>query len=53
VESDGSHQETFQEEIRKLPECRNDPEYGFVNGMCGYKRVSGVYDLNGKGKPIL
>ncbi|KAK7960339.1 hypothetical protein PG988_011553 [Apiospora saccharicola] len=26
-----------------LPECRNDLEFGFVSGMCGYKRVSPSY----------
>jgi hypothetical protein len=23
-----------------LPSCRNDREFGFVSGMCGYERVS-------------
>ena len=29
----------FEDDISKLPECRNDHEFGFVSGMCGYKRV--------------
>jgi hypothetical protein len=27
------------DEIQQLPECRNDHEFGFVSGMCGYERV--------------
>jgi hypothetical protein len=30
----------FQTKLAELPECRNDLEYGFVSGMCGYRRVS-------------
>lgn len=36
---DGSHRETFGERIDKLVACRNDHEFGFVAGTCGYKRV--------------
>ncbi|KAK3896882.1 hypothetical protein C8A05DRAFT_20243 [Staphylotrichum tortipilum] len=39
---DGVHLESHQEEIGRLPVCRNDHEFGFVSGMCGYKRVSVV-----------
>lgn len=39
---DGEHQAEFSDEIEALPECRNDHEFGFVSGMCGYKRVSRV-----------
>jgi hypothetical protein len=30
----------LQARLAALPECRNDLEYGFVSGMCGYKAVS-------------
>ena len=30
----------FDEEFAAHPKCRNDNEFGFVAGMCGYKRVS-------------
>lgn len=36
---DGSYRETFAEDIDGLVVCRNDHEFGFVAGMCGYKRV--------------
>lgn len=37
---DGGHREIFGEDIDKLVVCRNDHEFGFVAGMCGYKRVT-------------
>ncbi|KAI9836044.1 MAG: hypothetical protein M1819_001655 [Sarea resinae] len=37
---DGAHQETFSRDIANLPQCRNDQEFGFVSGQCGYQRVS-------------
>jgi len=36
---DGEDREVFGEEIDELAVCRNDHEFGFVGGMCGYKRV--------------
>jgi hypothetical protein len=30
------------ENLKKLPECRNDLEFGFASSMCGYKRVSQI-----------
>jgi hypothetical protein len=30
----------LQGRLAALPECRNDLEYGFVSGMCGYMTVS-------------
>lgn len=39
---DGNHQDVFGDEIERLPDCRNDKEFGFVSGMCGYKRISTV-----------
>jgi hypothetical protein len=37
---DPLHMETFEDQIQQLSECRNDHEFGFVSGMCGYERVS-------------
>lgn len=37
---DGNHEETFSEDIATLPECRNDHEFGYMSGMCGYRRIS-------------
>ncbi|PGH06462.1 hypothetical protein AJ79_06552 [Helicocarpus griseus UAMH5409] len=39
---DGEHERTFGNEIAQLPVCRNDHEFGFVSGMCGYRRMSQV-----------
>jgi hypothetical protein len=36
---DGDFRDGFGSEIDTLPPCRNDHEFGFVAGMCGYKRV--------------
>ncbi|KAB5566326.1 hypothetical protein GE09DRAFT_1284130 [Coniochaeta sp. 2T2.1] len=36
---DGSHRDFFGDEIDNLPACRNDHEFGFVSGMCGYQRM--------------
>lgn len=33
------HKDTFEDDIQQLPECRNDCEFGFASGMCGYERV--------------
>lgn len=37
---DGEHHNVFSDKIEALPECRNDHEFGFVSGMCGYARIS-------------
>ncbi|OIW24576.1 hypothetical protein CONLIGDRAFT_584115 [Coniochaeta ligniaria NRRL 30616] len=37
---DGTHREIFEENIDQLPVCRNDHEFGFVSGMCGYERIA-------------
>ncbi|PON29537.1 hypothetical protein TGAM01_v201786 [Trichoderma gamsii] len=29
----------FESRLRAVPACRNDEEFGFVSGMCGYERV--------------
>jgi GNAT superfamily N-acetyltransferase len=39
---DGEHYKVFRDEIKQLPACRNDHEFGFVSSMCGYKRVSKI-----------
>ncbi|KAI1372665.1 hypothetical protein F4677DRAFT_449149 [Hypoxylon crocopeplum] len=33
-------EDVSRDKVKELPECRNDHEFGFVSGMCGYKRVS-------------
>ncbi|QDS70673.1 hypothetical protein FKW77_001262 [Venturia effusa] len=33
---DGTHDDDFKDDIAPLPKCRNDYEFGFVRGMCGY-----------------
>ncbi|KAH8900373.1 hypothetical protein GQ53DRAFT_815259 [Thozetella sp. PMI_491] len=35
----GYHQRFFADQVEQLPECRNDHEYRFVSGMCGYERA--------------
>ncbi|KAF2241528.1 hypothetical protein BU26DRAFT_525043 [Trematosphaeria pertusa] len=49
---DGEHLELFGDEIKALPECRNDHEFGFVSGMCGYKRVSHIRFVSMMGEPL-
>lgn len=46
----GMHAIDHGDDIKKLPVCRNDHEFGFVSGMCGYKRVSKILyvDLFGR-----
>lgn len=39
---DGNHRECSAEDIDALVACRNDHEFGFVAGMCGYKRFSRI-----------
>jgi hypothetical protein len=34
------HMKTFGTKLCRLAECRNDHEFGFISGMCGYERVS-------------
>lgn len=38
----GEYQRIFAMEIEKLPDCRNDLEFGYVRGTCGYRRISMV-----------
>jgi len=49
---DGTHAEIFADDITKLPECRNDHEFGFVSGMCGYRRISQIRYVSMMGEPI-
>jgi hypothetical protein len=49
---DGTHVEPFGEDVTELPECRNDHEFGFVSGMCGYRRISQIRYVSMMGEPI-
>lgn len=40
---DGYHVDTFEDDIKALPECRNDYEYGFVGLACGVPGVMLMY----------
>lgn len=46
---DGEYHEIVGERIANLPECRNDHEFGYVSGMCGYRRIclTGTVDMRG------
>lgn len=35
-----------------LPECRNDLEFGFVSGMCGYRRISLQHNVDLMGNTL-
>lgn len=48
----GAHLESHREKIGRLPVCRNDHEFGFVSGMCGYKRVLMVQYVDMFGREI-
>jgi hypothetical protein len=37
-----SFHDTFEAEIDKLPQCRNDCEFGFASSMLGYERVGRI-----------
>lgn len=49
---DASHRDIFGADIDALVACRNDHEFGFVAGTCGYKRVrpasSRFVDMSGR-----
>ena len=49
---DGNYQETFSDDIAKLPECRNDSEFGYVSGMCGYRRISLIEHVDMMGRAL-
>jgi GNAT superfamily N-acetyltransferase len=36
---DGTFYDICEAQIKALPECRNDHEFGFASSMCGYYRV--------------
>lgn len=40
---DGSHMETFEDQVKALPECRNDHEFGFVALACGLPNLTRLY----------
>jgi len=43
---DGIHLDAHGGHVKTLPVCRNDREFGFVSGMCGYKRVSMIQHVD-------
>jgi hypothetical protein len=49
---DGHYQEILSDVIAKLPECRNDHEFGYVSGMCGYRRISPVRNVDMMGNTL-
>lgn len=49
---DGEYQEMVSEEIANLLECRNDHEFGYVSGMCGYRRICLTGTVNMMGHPL-
>ncbi len=40
---DGTHIETFEDDVKALPECRNDHEFGFVALACGIPNLTRRY----------
>lgn len=49
---DGMTEDDFSKDIDRLPACRNDDEFGFVSGMCGYRRVCMVRYVSMTGERI-
>ncbi|KAJ2979524.1 hypothetical protein NQ176_g3198 [Zarea fungicola] len=51
---DGNHQAAFEDEIEKLPECRNDHEFEFASTLCGYKAIAAEdeYYIDIFGNPV-
>jgi len=49
----GDHYRAFRDEIEQLPECRNDHEFGFVSGMCGFKRVNQIRYVIGSNGAVI
>ena len=50
---DGSILMTFEDEIMKLPKCRNDHEFGFVALACGIKELRSYYATRFEGQTNL
>ncbi|KAH7141265.1 hypothetical protein B0J13DRAFT_556535 [Dactylonectria estremocensis] len=48
---DGTHRETFGPRD-DLPDYRNDHEFGFVSGMCGYKRMTPSFSTKNPKKKL-
>jgi GNAT superfamily N-acetyltransferase len=40
---DGMHMEVFEEQVKALPECRNDHEFGFAALACGTPKLTRLY----------
>lgn len=49
---DGAYQATFAKDVAKLPQCRNDLEFGYVSGTCGYRRISMVHHVDSCGNTL-
>jgi len=49
---DGDYEEVFGKDIANLPGCRNDFEYGYVSGACGYRRISRVHNVDMRGNTL-
>jgi hypothetical protein len=40
---DGMHMDVFEDQVKALPECRNDHEFGFVALACGIPNLKRLY----------
>lgn len=40
---DGMHIEVFEDQVKALPECRNDHEFGFAALACGMPKLTRLY----------
>ncbi|KAF4630252.1 hypothetical protein G7Y89_g7883 [Cudoniella acicularis] len=40
---DGMHMEVFEDQVKALPECRNDHEFGFAALACGMPKLTRLY----------
>ena len=49
---DGQHWELCGADIEKLPECRDDHEFGFVSRMCGYRPISQTRSVDMMGNTL-
>ena len=49
---DGLYEMSESEEAILLSECRNDLEFGYVSGMCGYRRISRTLKENRRGDRV-
>lgn len=40
---DGMHMDAFEDQVKALPECRNDHEFGFAALACGMPKLTHLY----------